>query len=304
MNDIAYPYLPPDRGFSYISEENPFMQEAKHARQTLAGDSIFPVGTVLVRDGEILARAGNGYNRGSIVRHICPRVVFECPSGQGYDLCHFHDPDGHAEQMVIKKARESGIDPIDADIYTYGHWWACESCWNVMMEAGIKNVYVLEDAHERFTREKVYAEVIKSTVRHAYISGALSGLPDEMKSTQKRLYELLADVCTEVGCEAYVPHLHTDPEEHPDASASEVYAIDMDKVATRDVVIAEVSYPSFGVGGELVQAFVNEKKIVLLSKKGMRISRFVLGNPAVVYHIEYEDETQACRMLKNVLKQI
>lgn len=157
---IDYPYLPPNRRFKFVPSSDPYMKAAEVARRECAGDSLWPIGVVLVRDDEVLARAGNGFNRGSETKHICPRVVLECPSGTGYDLCSLHDAIGHAEPMLMKVAREKGIDPAGCDVYMFGHWWCCEPCWNVMIVAGVRDVYVLDDAHERFSREKVFAETL------------------------------------------------------------------------------------------------------------------------------------------------
>ena len=43
----------------------------------------------------------------------------------------------------------------------YGHWWACESCWNALIAGGVRDVYITDDAHERFSRENVYRETLK-----------------------------------------------------------------------------------------------------------------------------------------------
>jgi tRNA(Arg) A34 adenosine deaminase TadA len=157
---ITYPYLPPNRGFKFVPLSDPHMMAAEVARRECAGDSLYPVGVVLVRDDEVLARAGNGFNRGSGTKHICPRVVLDCPSGTGYDLCALHDSIGHAETMLMQVAHDQGIDPADCDVYMFGHWWCCEPCWKAMIDAGVRDVCVLDDAHERFSRDRVFAETL------------------------------------------------------------------------------------------------------------------------------------------------
>ncbi|MDP2631531.1 MAG: deaminase [Candidatus Uhrbacteria bacterium] len=304
MSQIEYPYLPEGREFKFVPEDNPMMQQARQAREKCAGDTIFPIGAVLVRDGKVLAYAGNGYNKGSMVPHVCPRVVQECPSGEGYELCNMHDSPGHAEQMVINVAREQGIDTKGVDMYFYGHWWACKPCWDYIIDARIRDVYLVEGAYDKFQRDKVFATTLKPSVKSAYISGALTNLPEDKKDSQKKLYEDLGKVCNELGIDAYIPHLHSDPETNIDVPSSEVFKIDAQKVCEAGVTIAEVSYPSLGTGGELMTAHVHDKPLVLLSKKDTSVSRFAKGNPAVVYHIEYEDSEDACRQLKNVLKQL
>lgn len=301
---IEYPYLPEGKVIDYTTAEDPFMLEAKLARETLAGDSLFPVGIALVKDGKVLAKGGNGFSKGSSEVHVCPRVVLECPSGTGYELCTLHDAPGHAEVMAVASAKEQGIDLTGADAYMYGHWWACEPCWKVLIDAGVDRLFVLDDAHERFSRDAVFAETLKTDLSSAYISGALTGLPGHEVESFKVLYEELAGVCADLEIDAHVPHLHSDPDKHAHLPAKDVFELDMRLVGELDVLIAEVTHPSHGVGGELVQAFVSQKPIVLLSKKGTKISRFVTGNSAVVYHIEYESVDEAKKMLRNVLRQL
>ena len=137
-----------------------------------------------------------------------------------------------------------------------------------------------------------------------YISGGLTNLAENVKASHKKFYEDLGAAATELGVSAYVPHLKSDPDMHPDLSPRSVHDMDEAQVLAADVLVAEVTYTSLGTGGEIVVAEKEGKKIVLLSKKGTRVTRFVRGNPAVVYHIEYETPDQACRMLKNVLKQL
>lgn len=158
--DVKYPYMPTDRHLKYAPADSEFMLAAKMAREKKSGDPLFPVGIALVKDSQVIATAGNGFNRGAGTPHICPRVVLECPSGVGYELCHLHDPEGHAEPMVVAEAQRLGIDTDGANAYMYGHWWACEPCWNALIAAGIRDLYVTDDAHERFSRDRVYAETL------------------------------------------------------------------------------------------------------------------------------------------------
>jgi deoxycytidylate deaminase len=167
------------------------MRSALSARERLAGDPLYPVGVVIVRDGRVLVEAGNGFCRGSGAAHICPRVVLECPSGTGYELCALHDAPGHAEQMAVDTARRGKIDLRGADAYLYGHWWACEPCWNALIGAGIRDLYVADDAHERFDRERVYAETLRPSVKTVRVEGA-----------NGTFVGTLRDAVRELGCEA------------------------------------------------------------------------------------------------------
>ncbi len=157
MEPLHYPYLPAGYIFRFVSGNDVFMVEAKRAQEQCSGDSLYPVGAVLVKDGLVVARAGNGYNRGPGPMHVCPRIVQNCPTGTGYELCDLHDSPGHAEAMLMQVAHEQGINAAGCDVYLYGHWWCCEPCWKVMIDAGVRDVYLLENAHVEFERERVYA---------------------------------------------------------------------------------------------------------------------------------------------------
>lgn len=124
----------------------------------------------------------------------------------------------------------------------------------------------------------------------AYISGALTGLPREEADAMKQIYELLASLCGEAGVNAYVPHLHSDPEKHADMPAKDVYDVDTREVISRKLLIAEVTHPSHGVGGEVVHAQLNNIPIWLVYRKGTRVSRYLRGNPGIRNLIEYETE--------------
>ena len=303
MENIKYPYMPTDRRLMYAPADNPFMIEAARSLTEFAGDPSYPVGAVLVKDGGVVARAGNGFSRGRQM-HVCPRLVLECPTGAGYELCDLHDPPGHAEQMLLKAAQEQGISPIGADVYMYGHWWACEPCWKMLINAGIRDLYVVDDAHERFSRDNVYAQTLTPSVKSVYIAGPITNVQDF--EAQKKFYEALGNVAEEMGCRTCIPHRDNGENQkaHDQKKPANVFAWATNAVHDCDVIVADVSVPSLGTGGELVEAAREGKPIVLLSKKGSRVSAFVRGNPAVVYHIQYDDEEQAARQLKNVLRQL
>lgn len=304
MPNIEYPYMPPDRLLKYVPVDHPFMIAAAKARDECAGDPLYPVGIVMVKDGRVVARAGNGFNRGPGKVHVCPRIVLDCPSGTGYELCDLHDAPGHSERMLLQAAKEAGVDPVGSDVYMFGHWWACEPCWTALIEAGVRDLYVVDDSHERFSRDKVYGETLTPSVKRAYIAGPITNVGDF--ESQKRFYEALGAVVEEMGCTTCIPHRDNGENQkaHDQKKPADVFAWATGAVHDCDVVVAEVSVPSLGTGGELVEAVRAGKYVILLSKKGSRVSAFVRGNPAVVYHIEYRDEQDAARQLKNVLRQL
>jgi 2'-5' RNA ligase len=51
-----------------------------------------------------------------------------------------------------------------------------------------------------------------------YVSGALTGVPNIEEL--KEFYEAIATLCQDMGIEAYVPHLNSDPHKHAGLSPS------------------------------------------------------------------------------------
>ncbi len=200
MLNIKYPYMPSDRFIKYVPVDHPFMVEAAKAREECAGDPLYPVGIVMVKDGRVVARAGNGFNRGPGKVHVCPRIVLDCPSGTGYELCDLHDAPGHSERMLLAAARESGVDPVGSDVYMFGHWWACEPCWTALIEAGVRDLYVVDDAHERFSRDKVYGETLTPSVKSVSLVGFEGGVLEEVRAQLDELGLEEVDEDADVRC--------------------------------------------------------------------------------------------------------
>ena len=85
----------------------------------------------------------------------CERKRLGCKSGEGYDLCEGCSPKNHAEPSAIRDVRASNLGGHleGADIYMWGHWWCCADCVAAMKAAGIRDVYLLEDARRWFDME-------------------------------------------------------------------------------------------------------------------------------------------------------
>ena len=148
MNEIIYPYLPPGRIIRFVSEDNSFMTEAKKVSEEM-GCLKQPTGAVIVKNGMII---GRGSNSGKKVDY-CPRIQKGSKTGEDYYLCKkFCLQNGHAEVMAIKDAQSKRKNTGGGDLYLYGHWWCCKDCWDKMIEAEIKNVYLVEDADKKFKR--------------------------------------------------------------------------------------------------------------------------------------------------------
>jgi len=152
-----YPYLPEGREILYVPESNKFMQAAKENSEEYSTDLSVSTGAVAVKDGVIV---GNAANQSAFRNHpalrdmhtkVCVRRMLGIKTGTHYWVCPgCADHHYHAEYGAVRDAEEKGNDTKKADVYMYGHWWCCKPCWNAMIAAGIKNVYLLEKSWEIF----------------------------------------------------------------------------------------------------------------------------------------------------------
>ena len=154
---IEYPYLPEGRTILYVLESNFFMQSSMTAARDLSTDKMQSTGAVIVKDGQIISRGANQV----ILKHLrlqrlhrkgfCLRKFLKVKSGTKYWLCPACSSNkDHAEAQAVLDAQKKEADTIGADLYLWGHWWCCKPCWDAMIKAGIKNVYLLEGSDKLF----------------------------------------------------------------------------------------------------------------------------------------------------------
>ena len=148
--NIKYPYLPEGRSILYVSGDNEYMAMAREYAKKYKSNLTQPGGAVVVKSDEVLGIGSIGNNEAHIAG--CIRVKMNMPTGQGYELCEGCSPMFHSEPSAIRDANKNGKDTNGADLYLWGHWWCCQDCWNSMIEAGIKNVYLLEGSEELFNK--------------------------------------------------------------------------------------------------------------------------------------------------------
>jgi len=149
---IQYPYLPSGREIKYVSEDNVFMRAAREYIHTHKKDIVHPTGSVIVKDELIIGRGANGSDYHE--RHGCERKRKNIPTGERYDLCEGCHPKNHSEPKAIADAISHGEDTHGADLYLYGHWWCCKPCWDAMIDAGIRDVYLMEGSERIFNSKR------------------------------------------------------------------------------------------------------------------------------------------------------
>jgi deoxycytidylate deaminase len=147
---IPYPYKPEGKQFVYVPKEDLWMQEARRVALEESLDSAVKTGSVVVQDGRVIGRGANGSRYHE--EHGCERVKRGIPTGQGYELCEGCHPKNHSERRAIADAHQKGHDTNGADLYLWGHWWACEPCWSAILDAGIKTVHLLEGSEYLFNK--------------------------------------------------------------------------------------------------------------------------------------------------------
>lgn len=112
------------------------------------------------------------------------------------------------------------------------------------------------------------------------------------------LTKRLADLILELGFELSSPWVLSGMD--VDISPKEVFVRDTMGVKSSDIILAEVSKPSHGVGMEIMLAYMEGKRIILLAKKDVKLSALLEGIKDAVI-IRYEDEEELLEKLRKEL---
>jgi deoxycytidylate deaminase len=159
ISSKPYPYMPQGKDIKYAPFNNEFMLEAMKVCKGDSTDTAHSTGAVVVKDGVVIGRGANqsALKNETLKRwhkkYFCVRRLLNIPSGQKYWLCpgcaSFRH---HAEARAVLDALRKNAAISGADLYMYGHWWCCKPCWDKMLSAGIRDVYLCEGASELFSR--------------------------------------------------------------------------------------------------------------------------------------------------------
>jgi len=85
-------------------------------------------------------------------------------------------------------------------------------------------------------------------------------------------------------------------------SPQEVYARDVAWILEANVLIAEVSVPSHGVGYEIGFALENRKPTLALFQEGRKVSKMITGNPHELLQVKsYRDADEAAQIIAKFL---
>ncbi len=152
-NDIGFPEhvsIPESMQIERVSMDNRNMQEAFKLAQANAFEHMTVTASVVVKDGKVIGKGinGDGWHQRE---GRCERAGKD-GVGKDYEDCPGCESKNHSERVAIRFAQETNDDLSAAELYMYGHWWLCEPCMQAASEAGIKTMFLLEDAKPLFDR--------------------------------------------------------------------------------------------------------------------------------------------------------
>ena len=132
-----------------------------------------------------------------------------------------------------------------------------------------------------------------------YFAGAIRGGRDKVQTFIK-INDLLKEYGIILDEHVANPNVSKIEENH---SLSEIYNRDIRWIEACDMVVAEVSTPSLGVGYELCYAEQLGIPIIVLYDKSVNVSAMILGNPYFDL-IPYENDEALIKKLDNKVKSL
>ena len=139
---------------------------------------------------------------------------------------------------------------------------------------------------------------------NAYLASALTALTSEQRKHLIAVSEIVESVCADLEIDLYEPRKVTDPVNHSQVSAEDVFNMDRERVLSSDLVIHVADYASTGAGEELDFALAALIPIVLIAHGDTRVSRMVTGIPAFKLMITYNDLGELSQVLRERLAEI
>ena len=132
-----------------------------------------------------------------------------------------------------------------------------------------------------------------------YFAGSICG-----GRSDAQLYEEIID-CIKAYGEVLTEHVgyQSLTEEGDDLESSSIYARDIQWLSSADILIAEVTTPSLGVGYEVANAVQLNKPVLCLyrPRKGKRLSAMIAGCPDII-NVEYTSLEEAKKVIDKFLK--
>ena len=120
----------------------------------------------------------------------------------------------------------------------------------------------------------------------------------------EKAYQYLVGVMEGMGIDVPTAHIaETGIEEIDDQKAPlEIYQRDVNWIQDSDILVAEVSTPSHGVGYEIGYALSLDMPVLCLYKEGIVVTKMISGNPDPLLSVmAYADLQQAEEILQTYL---
>lgn len=135
-----------------------------------------------------------------------------------------------------------------------------------------------------------------------YFACSITGGRDD-----ESVYQVIVAALTGDGHEVPTAHLAESSAGAKEAEISPqaVYARDTAWIRTCDVLIAEVSVPSHGVGYEIGYALGLGKPVLALHQDGRKVSKMISGNPdSKLTIVSYPTPNEAVEKIRQYLKKM
>ena len=133
-----------------------------------------------------------------------------------------------------------------------------------------------------------------------YFAGSICGGRNDA-----RLYERIIDYIKSYG-EVLTEHIgyQSLTEKGDDEESSYIYRRDIEWLSSSEILIAEVSTPSLGVGYEVAKAVQLKKPVLCLYRpqKGKRLSAMIAGCPDIL-NAEYTSLEEAKKVIDKFIKE-
>jgi len=108
-----------------------------------------------------------------------------------------------------------------------------------------------------------------------YFAGSIRG-----DNSKKEVFKHIVSFLKSRGHNVLTEHIAEDNIRETEKRNSDdfIYKRDIDWMEEADIIVAEATGPSFGVGFEVGYAAQKNKRVYLLYEKGQRVSAMVMGN--------------------------
>lgn len=100
-----------------------------------------------------------------------------------------------------------------------------------MIEAGVRDVYVVDDAHERFSRERVYGQTLSPSFKTVSLKGIEGALLEELAAAIASMGLSIVDSDADVRCVMTADGIECCPRGH----VSPVYTVPEGTLCARQV---------------------------------------------------------------------